>query len=187
MIIIPQSLQEIDAIITRTKPKNGQAMRLRNSFRDWYRNDLTWFEATQDRQQLKNGQDRLIAFVAANGGARPVSDVGADASSMPKLQLGSQGDAVKVWTKGIGMTPSDTFTNTVKDATKAWQKSHGLKADGVVGPMSWATINLNTATMVPAKIGAVVNKVMTALRSNAGVVAGGAAIGVGAAIVLSKK
>lgn len=186
MIVIPQTLAEIDVIIRATRPKNGQAMRLRQSWCRWYSDDLTWYEATQDPQTLKNGQDRLIAFCAANGGANPAVAFGADAQSMPTLRLGSTGDAVSTWQKGIGMTPTAKFDNATLTKTKAWQSSKGLKPDGVVGPQSWGTIQLGSK-IVPVAASQVVSKVMSTLKGNVGVVAAGAALGIGAAVVLSKK
>lgn len=57
----------------------------------------------------------------------------------PTIRQGS-GDrvTVKLWQSIIGASPVDGFfgPDTVAK-TKAWQKAHGLGADGVVGPDTW--------------------------------------------------
>ena len=53
------------------------------------------------------------------------------------IKRGSRGKAVKVWQIIVGATPDGTFGGGTESATKNWQTSHGLKADGIVGVKSW--------------------------------------------------
>lgn len=64
-------------------------------------------------------------------------------AALPMLKQGSSGAAVLQW-QGILLASSITLTmdgqfgpETIA-ATKAWQSAHGLTADGVVGPQTWA-------------------------------------------------
>lgn len=62
------------------------------------------------------------------------------------LRLGSPmmtGDDVMAFQRqlaaeGFAVTPYGTFDLATSKATAAWQSKHGLTADGVVGPRSWA-------------------------------------------------
>lgn len=57
----------------------------------------------------------------------------------PVLKLGSTGEAVSRWRQIVGLPAGDTFDAATDAATKSWQKSKGLTADGIVGPKSWTT------------------------------------------------
>lgn len=56
------------------------------------------------------------------------------------LRQGDQGDAVWELQVRIGHTPSGIFDAATTSAVKNWQASHGLAADGVVGPMTWGKL-----------------------------------------------
>lgn len=56
---------------------------------------------------------------------------------MTTIKRGSRGKAVKVWQIIVGATPDGTFGGGTESKTKNWQASHGLTADGIVGPKSW--------------------------------------------------
>ena len=56
---------------------------------------------------------------------------------MTTIKRGSKGKAVKVWQIIVGATPDGTFGSGTESKTKNWQASHGLTADGIVGPKSW--------------------------------------------------
>ena len=57
--------------------------------------------------------------------------------SMNTIKKGSKGKSVKVWQIIIGTTPDGNFGSGTENATKTWQKNHGLTADGIVGKVSW--------------------------------------------------
>jgi len=56
----------------------------------------------------------------------------------PLLKLGSQGKDVVEWQGVIGVKQDGIFGNDTNLKTKAWQRSNGLVADGIVGPATWA-------------------------------------------------
>ena len=58
-------------------------------------------------------------------------------TKMPTIRYGSKGDAVKVWQIIVGVTPDGDFGNITLNATKKFQKKHGLEVDGIVGEKSW--------------------------------------------------
>jgi GH25 family lysozyme M1 (1,4-beta-N-acetylmuramidase) len=56
---------------------------------------------------------------------------------MPQLQKGSQGKAVAVWQIIVSAIPDGTFGAETIEATKIFQREHGLLVDGIVGPKTW--------------------------------------------------
>jgi peptidoglycan hydrolase-like protein with peptidoglycan-binding domain len=67
-------------------------------------------------------------------------------NARPTIRRGSEGEAVKVWQGILGspITPDGKFGKVTEQATIAWQKSRGLKADGIVGTRSWTTALSNS-------------------------------------------
>lgn len=59
---------------------------------------------------------------------------------MNTIKLGSSGEDVKVLQKYLGLDPVGGFGPLTDKKVKEWQKAHGLVADGIVGPKSWAII-----------------------------------------------
>lgn len=60
------------------------------------------------------------------------------AKKMTTLKKGSKGKAVKVWQTILGnVTIDGDFGSRTHAATVAWQKTHGLTADGIVGQCTW--------------------------------------------------
>ena len=74
-----------------------------------------------------------------------------------QLQKGSSGDEVKKWqeylnTKGYGLTVDGIFGDKTDAATKQYQSSVGLGADGIVGVKTWGSAGykpLNSVTEAP--------------------------------------
>lgn len=67
------------------------------------------------------------------------------------IRKGSKGNDVKTWQGVIGAKPVDgIFGVGTEQATKNWQKSKGLVADGIVGPASWAAAGYGTTTTATA-------------------------------------
>ncbi len=58
---------------------------------------------------------------------------------MQTLKLGSAGGDVAEWQRFLAIPADGKFGQGTQSATIAWQRSHRLAADGVVGPISWAT------------------------------------------------
>lgn len=61
-------------------------------------------------------------------------------SARPVLHRGSYGQDVADWQKGIGITADGIFGAQTESATRRWQADHDLEPDGVVGPLSWASL-----------------------------------------------
>lgn len=57
---------------------------------------------------------------------------------MPTIQMGSRGDAVKVWQTIAQVKADGIFGKNPRNATIIWQKAHGLQADGIVGKKTLA-------------------------------------------------
>ena len=56
---------------------------------------------------------------------------------LPQISEGSKGKAVQIWESLIQVAVTGVFDKRLDEATKAWQKKHGLSTDGIVGPKSW--------------------------------------------------
>lgn len=67
---------------------------------------------------------------------------------LPVLKVGSRGDHVLAWQKFLNLNgyqcgkEDGVFSINTQIAVKQWQASHGLVADGIIGPKTWASINL---------------------------------------------
>jgi len=59
---------------------------------------------------------------------------------MNTLRKGSIGDSVKTLQRLLGITADGKFGKGTKAAVIAYQQKHGLAADGVVGPATWASL-----------------------------------------------
>ena len=59
-------------------------------------------------------------------------------TSLPMIQYGDTGQAVRVWQVIVGCDPDGEFGYVTKGATLAFQTEHCIEIDGVVGPESWA-------------------------------------------------
>jgi peptidoglycan hydrolase-like protein with peptidoglycan-binding domain len=69
---------------------------------------------------------------------RPISSV--SPMSMPTLRRGSKGDAVVMLQGKLGVPADGKFGPGTHAAVVAYQRSHGLTPDGVVGPQTWITL-----------------------------------------------
>lgn len=83
------------------------------------------------------------------------------------IKQGSAGNAVKAWQKIVGTKDTGIFDATLVQLTKTWQTQHGLKADGVVGPMTWAAsmVVLNTPGAVQPSTSRTVADVVTQVKA----------------------
>ena len=59
-------------------------------------------------------------------------------ATLPMIQYGDTGAAVRVWQVIVGCDPDGEFGYVTKGATLAFQTEHAIEIDGVVGPESWA-------------------------------------------------
>ena len=59
------------------------------------------------------------------------------------LRLGDKGERVRCWQRVLDLTPvRGEFDAATDTATRAFQAAHGLKADGIVGPKTWAAAGM---------------------------------------------
>lgn len=58
----------------------------------------------------------------------------------PTIQQGSKGHCVKLMQCYLGITADGSFGTKTADAVKAFQKKHGLPADGICGKNTWAAM-----------------------------------------------
>ena len=69
------------------------------------------------------------------------------------LKKGDNNENVKLMQQKLGIEPAVTnFGPKTEAAVKAWQSAHGLTADGIVGPATWAKIMGETTTSVPEPV-----------------------------------
>lgn len=63
---------------------------------------------------------------------------------MRTLKKGCVGDDVKTLQKILGVAVDGCFGAQTELAVKKWQSAHGLVADGIVGPITWAALSAQT-------------------------------------------
>ena len=56
------------------------------------------------------------------------------------LQLGDQGEQVKLLQQKLGITADGIFGQATDQAVKSFQAAHGLSQDGIVGPSTWKAL-----------------------------------------------
>ena len=62
---------------------------------------------------------------------------------LPTLRRGARGADVARLQRAIGVAPADGVFGPQTDAAlRRWQRSHGLAADGVAGPATWAAFGV---------------------------------------------
>lgn len=66
-------------------------------------------------------------------------DWGIIAQSLNTIKSGSTGVKVKMWQLFLGIDADGKFGSQTKAATKAFQSTANLVADGIVGPKTWTT------------------------------------------------
>ena len=103
------------------------------------------------REQLDKIDKPLTHFGIPAGlySDQELRDAGIDPSgNVPTLRRGSTGKVVKDLQLylnakiGAGLEPDGVFGAKTEEAVKAFQKKHGLTADGVVGPKTWAAMGV---------------------------------------------
>jgi hypothetical protein len=61
---------------------------------------------------------------------------------MQTQRLGDKGERVKCLERALRLTPGGTFDDLLNREVKAFQAAHGLDADGIVGPKTWAAAGM---------------------------------------------
>lgn len=59
---------------------------------------------------------------------------------MATFKKGSRGKNVTLIQQALGIKADGVFGAQTEEAVKAWQSSHGLDPDGIVGSLTWATL-----------------------------------------------
>lgn len=119
-------------------PPMGQILRFRQLSRSYGAPGVSWW----DWQEASTAGWRAISIGAGNLTAAPTT-------STPILQLHSAGDLV-VWAQehlvsaGYGTAIDGSYGRVTQSAVESFQTAHGLTADGIVGPATWAAL-LNVA------------------------------------------
>jgi hypothetical protein len=121
------------------KPRTANALQLQRGWDMWY-NTLGWYEKTVGSPHtLRDAKARTIAFQTMNGDS---SSFGADLTSRDTIRLGSTGPSVAAWQQVLGLPQTGVFDSALQAATKSYQQSHGLTADGIVGTNTWGSVPL---------------------------------------------
>ena len=101
-------------------------------------------------RRIINGTDRA-KLVAGYAEAFEVAiRAGVKAPDFPPLQRGDKGGAVRTLQRALKLAGFfrasivDSFGPVTEAAVKSFQKSAGLKADGIVGEKTWAALNKET-------------------------------------------
>lgn len=58
------------------------------------------------------------------------------------LKLGDKGERVRCWERALKRAPGGVFDATLDHWTREFQAARGLKADGIVGPKTWAAAGM---------------------------------------------
>lgn len=117
--------------------------------------EFTWTQARKGRSEAAKQWAKVLGGKApktpqgASSGGSGVSYKAIKAGDLIKLY--TKGATVKKWqTEGLGYKGKQAdgyFGPSSQKDTKAFQKKHGLTADGIVGPKTWAKVSKSS----PAK------------------------------------
>jgi len=66
------------------------------------------------------------------------------------LKVGSKGEEVKKLQEKLGITADGSFGPGTEAKVKEWQKSNGLKEDGIVGDSTWSKLFVSSSPTEPA-------------------------------------
>jgi peptidoglycan hydrolase-like protein with peptidoglycan-binding domain len=88
--------------------------------------------------------DFRVRVASIMAGTAPLPSVipAVDSENRPTLRRGDEGEFVALIQTRIGLPASGRFDASTEAVVRAFQRDHGLVADGIVGPRTWATILL---------------------------------------------
>jgi peptidoglycan hydrolase-like protein with peptidoglycan-binding domain len=131
------------------------------AWRSWF-DGLGWFDKTlstdivdqakakRDALNVAMNMPDLIALGYQPADKAPPIDVAkefAGGGKPPVIKKGDRGAAVRKLQEAIGVSPADgNFGAGTDAALRKWQAAHGLTADGIAGPGTWAAINVKTVS-----------------------------------------
>ena len=84
---------------------------------------------------------------------RPPEPPGPDVDSHPTLKQGDQGEAVARLQRSLGIPADGDFGSITDTQVRAFQAACELKADGVVGPVTWAEVDVLDSKMASGSDG----------------------------------
>lgn len=88
----------------------------------------------------RQAEHKLFCTPVANANTtkKVPNDTPKEEYDMPTIKEGSEGKAVKLWQVILDVTIDGKFGPQTEAATKAFQKKHELKEDGIVGGFTWS-------------------------------------------------
>jgi peptidoglycan hydrolase-like protein with peptidoglycan-binding domain len=93
-------------------------------------------------RRLRSARGSLVTVIALLALLAPLSL----ASGGSLLSRGSSGSEVVALQRALGVSPTGNFGPITARAVRAFQRSHGLAADGIVGPRTRAALGLGGAS-----------------------------------------
>ena len=81
-----------------------------------------------------------VAAIMGGTAPRPYVIPAFDANNRPTLRRGATGDMVRLVQTKVGVPATGSFDANTEAAVRRFQRDHGLVADGIVGPRTWATL-----------------------------------------------
>ena len=133
---------------------NSSALRVVEAYGRWASRNAPKGEATKIYESFDKVLARHPLIVSAMdqlksapapGTAAPVAG---PLPALTMLRTGASGDVVKRVQVSLGITANGQFDPSTTKAVKEFQRKNGLKADGVVGPATYAKLKLD----VPAPV-----------------------------------
>jgi hypothetical protein len=98
------------------------------------RKDDPTFDMPEFRQQ--------VAAIMAGTAPAPSVIPAADASGRPTLRRGATGDLVREVQAKVNVAAGGVFDGATEAAVRQFQRDHGLVPDGIVGPRTWASLEI---------------------------------------------
>lgn len=137
---------------------NGHEYNVIESTGSWERKVLySWVDSDGTRRRYKGGQKngkwthhgKMTAWLDYSNAPQPAPQPtpqptpSKEEYDMPTIKKGNKGDAVKIWQVIVKVSIDGDFGPNTDKATRAFQKTHGLEVDGIVGPKTWK-VGLNS-------------------------------------------
>jgi peptidoglycan hydrolase-like protein with peptidoglycan-binding domain len=155
-----QDMVALNDLFQRSTPANPGAQAIKDTWNQWY-GMLDSISRDYDPENLADAKARRDAFnrtqaLGAVSAPGPIAIV--PIGPKPTIKQGSTGSAaiiatIKDWQRVVGALPVDgIFGSKTNSLTKTWQKAHGLVADGIVGPLSWAQAQANSNAVMAAPL-----------------------------------